>query len=158
MWFSWIIKTFDILCHLLKCVTWMGMRTGNVDKEKSDDRNETRVVESKRHGNTMVIFFQGWSKSVLHPSGLEEDGTAAAAIHMSAEDGTLRRWPGREGKGTHWDLWNWERNSQIFQLGWKICMWARVVETSPIVRSARSVCCAWLNVAWGIWWAIFAVY
>lgn len=36
----------------------MGMRTGNVDKEKSDDRNETRVVESKRDGNTMVIFFK----------------------------------------------------------------------------------------------------
>jgi len=33
----------------------MGMRTGNVDKEKSDDGNETRMVESRRDGNTTVI-------------------------------------------------------------------------------------------------------
>lgn len=55
MWFSWIMKTFDILCHLLKCVMRVGMRIGNVDKEESADRNETRVVESRRDGNIMVI-------------------------------------------------------------------------------------------------------
>lgn len=63
MWFSWIMKTFISLCHLLKCVTWMGMRTSNVDKEESDDRNETRVVESRRDGNTMAIC----SRMVLIP-------------------------------------------------------------------------------------------
>lgn len=34
----------------------MGMRTGNVDKEESDDRNETRVVESRGDGKTTGIY------------------------------------------------------------------------------------------------------
>lgn len=31
------------------------MRTGNVDKEESDDRNESRVVESRGDGKTTGV-------------------------------------------------------------------------------------------------------
>lgn len=89
----------------------MGMRTGNVDKEESDDRNETRVVESRGDGKTTGIYLFQDGPNLSCVQVAEKEG------NVSGEGAALRRQSGMEGKGTLWDLWNWEKNSQKFHLG-----------------------------------------
>lgn len=51
-----------------------------------------------------------WSRMVPICPVAEKEG------FVSGEGADLKRRPGMEGKGTLWDLWNWEKNSQMFQL------------------------------------------